>query len=434
MEPKIIFPVEYLDSSHHNKSVKVQGVITKLSDPFKDDEYGYIQIIFIQNLDSNSPQIGFHRGKYIILQENLIGKVGLGDMIQIKGTTGVYRIYNNKTEERVLLAESLKNIENEDYINITEKEVKIFKNFAKDSQVQQKLANLIFKNNYIEDDIKLIGTLMLFCTKSSELIEQKILCNMSLVILGSSGTLKTTFLNILQKIDPNRNVRFLHKSDNHFIKYMSRSKIGKNNYQEAGLADLSNGGIVIIDNFEVVKYYKVKELDEDFKDILKESSIIAALNCNNVIHNKLNPLFENLQFPRKATLLDKFDLVYFMDCKSENDIQKIVDLNTKNNNLFENTPELSLDLLRKYIRYAKAKYDPNFLEKGVKEEISIFKMKILKLNENKRKKINLNVIDRMIIILSKTYARIALKNEINVNDIQKILRIYKKTLKNLDLI
>ena len=37
-------------------------------------------------------------------------------------------------------------------------------------------------------------------------------------------------------------------------------------------------------------------------------------------------------------------------------------------------------------------------------------------------------------MLNKTYARIALKNEITSKDVQKIIHIYKKSLTNLDII
>ena len=61
---------------------------------------------------------------------------------------------------------------------------------------------------------------------------------------------------------------------------------------------------------------------------------------------------------------------------------------------------------------------------------------MLRINKEKKKirKINQQNLVRVLIMLSKAYTRITLKNEITSKDIQKIIHIYKKSLTNLDLI
>lgn len=96
---------------------------------------------------------------------------------------------------------------------------------------------------------------------------------------------------------------------------------------------------------------------------------------------------------------------------------------------------ITKDLLRKYLIYAKNRYDP-IPTKEAAYQITKFKEEMLRINKEKEKiiKINQQNLVRVLIILSKAYARIALKNEITSKDVQNIIHIYKKSLTNLDII
>ena len=86
-------------------------------------------------------------------------------------------------------------------------------------------------------------------------------------------------------------------------------------------------------------------------------------------------------------------------------------------------------MLRKYIKYAKNKFDPR-LTKGAENEIRKFKEEMVKINSV----LNTFKLTRVLTLLSKAYARIALKNTIELKDVQIIIRIYKQVLKNLKVI
>jgi len=150
----------------------------------------------------------------------------------------VRNVKDRKSINKAVLTEKIEIINNEELDNLTEQEIKIIERFARQPLVQQKLANLIFNNLPINPDIILIGTLILFCADSPAICYDRIPCNLSLLIVGKSGTSKTRFLNSLKELLPNNVFYFHQKSEVQFITYDSSYKKGGNFSKKAGLADL----------------------------------------------------------------------------------------------------------------------------------------------------------------------------------------------------
>jgi len=76
------------------------------------------------------------------------------------------------------------------------------------------------------------------------------------------------------------------------------------------------------------------------------------------------------------------------------------------------------------------------LDEEVRDHIIKFKEEIIRLNNEKSKfnKINTGNLIRGIMTFSKAYARIALRKEITLKDVEKVLQIFRSSLLNLDLI
>ena len=419
MEIKIYTPIDKLSKSNNNNALIYQGIVTELSPEFIDASYGFIQVASLQSLQNDRQQIGVQHNIDIILSEKFVGLLKIGDKVRVTGTVIVRNINDRKSINKAVLTEKLEIINNEEFENLTEQDIKSIERFAKQPLVQQKLANLIFINLLINPDIILIGTLILFCAHSPAICNDRISCNLSMLIVGRSKTYKTTFLNILKEVLPNNIFYFSQKSEMHFLTY-SRYKKGGVIYKKAGLADLAKEGIIIIDNLGYLKEYKLSDLNRDFKQTLRKSSIIAAVHTKDNTYNFTKSVYQNLQFPRKNALLKKFDLVLIADSKPAGNInyyRAIID------------NQLSKDILRKYIKYAKNKFDPH-LTKKAGNEIRNFQEEMVEIN---------NVLDvlkltRVLTLLSKAYARIALKNTIELEDVQIVIKIYKQVLKNLNLI
>lgn len=436
MKSEILLSLSELNTSYHNKLITCRGIIAELSSEFNDDDYGQIQIAFIQYLKDNNQRTGIQRGIDVILQEDHIGVVDLGDKIKITGVLEFYKAHDFRSQNLAILTRELKIINSEGFDKISEYDIKKFEALAKLPLLHQKLANFIFDNIIIDDYIKLVGLLTIFSTDSPKLLEQSIHGNISVLIIGSSGTYKSPYLRKLKDKLFFMTMNFSQKSDVRFVSTKSRYKIGGERTQISGLADLAKEGIILIDNLEELKISNLSSLDTNFSDILKKTSIVAAAHCKGDQYNYKMSAYENLQFPRKNGLLKKFDLVLVAKSKLKTKI--VVSDNKENMNIEEEDHnfQFSNELLRKFIMYTKKEYEPMIFDENVMNHIFKFNEEVIQLNKEKSKinKINTGNLVRGIITLSKAYARIALRKEIRLNDVEKVLQIYRRSLLNLDLI
>jgi len=429
MKLELPVPLEELNNSYNNKLVTIQGIVKELSPEYKDDNYGFIQSVLIQSLKKRGQQIGVQRDKNVIFLEDHVGLTSLGDKVQITGVQEVYNAYDNRMRESVIVAKDIEIINDEEYINLARQDITKIRTIAKQPLVLQNLANYIFDNVPLEDDIKLIGTLILFCADSPKLVKKRIHSHISLLIVGASGTYKTTYLQTLKDLLPNNNFQFSQKSDVRFITYNSRNKKGGEFCKKAGLADFAKNGIILIDNLEELKPYRLSKLNENFIKILRKSSIISAVHTKYKRYYDKNSVYENLRFPSKNALLEKFDIILVTTNKHHETSKEMRKSQIGISSL------LTKDLLRKYIIYAKKGYDPMLTKEAV-DQIIKFKEEMLRINKEKEKirKINQQNLARVLTMLSRAYTRITLRNEITSKDVQKIIHIYKKSLTNLDLL
>ena len=194
--------------------------------------------------------------------------------------------------------------------------------------------------------------------------------------------------------------------------------------------------MILIDNLEELKEHQLFKLNRDFEVILRKASIIAAVHTKNKFYNHYESAYNNLKFSRKTSLLKKFDLILItgnnpVDNLNNYRIDKVFNEEKKEGGSIP----ISEALLKNYIIYAKKMFDPYFTERSV-NRIREFKEEICKLNKekNQMKNLDFNKLVRVLTILSKGHARMALKNEINLDNVESVIRIYKNTLLNLDLI
>lgn len=93
---------------------------------------------------------------------------------------------------------------------------------------------------------------------------------------------------------------------------------------------------------------------------------------------------------------------------------------------------LNDSLLRKYVFLAK-KIDP-FLTEVASEVIKDYILGVKDLNKQKPEIFKEGKFMRILTILAKSYARISLKDKIEKEDVERILKIYDKHLKNIKVI
>lgn len=436
MKSEIMLSLSELNTYYHNKLITCQGIIAELSPEFNDVMFGQIQIALIQCLKSNNQKTGIQWGIDVILQEDDIGVVNLGDKVQITGVLEVYKAHDCRPQNLAILTEKLEIINNEWYDKITERDVKNIEAIAKYPHLHENLANFIFDEVMIDDYIKLVGLLTIFSTDSPTLMEHGIHGKISVLIIGTSGTYKSTYLRKLKDKLSFMTINFSQKSDVRFVSNTSRYKIGGERWQISGLAEFAKDGIILIDNLEELKNSKLYNLDARFTDILKKSSILAAVHSKDNRYNFKMSAYENLQFSRKNSLLSEFDLILVTNSKLKKQIIDFEDKINKDLEEEDNSFHISNEFLRNFIIYAKKEYEPMILDEEVRDHIIMFKEEVIRLNNEKSKfnKINSGNLIRGIMTFSKAYARIALRKEIRLKDVKKVLQIFRNSLLNLDLI
>ncbi|MBY9016837.1 MAG: minichromosome maintenance protein MCM [Candidatus Lokiarchaeota archaeon] len=435
MKSGLLLPLNELKVSYHNKLLTCQGIIAKLSSEFEDDHFGLIQIAFIQCLKTDKKSIGVQRGIDVILQKDHIGLANLGDRVQITGILEVYKAHDSQPRNLAVLAQKIELKNNVEYENITNEDIEKFKNIAKSPNLQQRLANFIFDNILIDDSIKLVGLLTAFSKDSPKNMERNIHGKISMLIIGTSRTFKSTYLRKLEEKLSFMTIKFSQKSDVRFVSSKSRYKIGGERCQISGLTDYVKEGIVLIDNLEELKDSRLSSLNAEFTDILKKASIIAAVHSKDKQYNNKLSASDNLRFPRKRGLLRQFDLVLVANSKL-----------TKNSFVFESEENLyrgekgnfqfTNEFLRKYIIYAKEEFEPMISNESLMNRIIEFKEEVVNLNKEKFLFgiLEIGNLVRGIITLSKAHARIAFRDEIKEEDVEKVLKIYRSSLANVGLI
>jgi len=431
----LLLPLSELNASYHNTLITCQGIIAKLSLEFEDDLFGLIQIAFIQCLKTDKKLIGIQRGIDIILQEDHIGLINLGDRVQITGILEVYKAHHSQSQTLAILTQKIEIQNNAEYENITNEDIEKFENIAKSPNLQQRLANFIFDNILIDDSIKLVGLLTAFSKDSPKNMERNIHGKISMLIIGPSRTFKSPYLKKLEEKLSFMTIKFSQKSDLGFVSSKSRYKIGGERCQISGLTDYVKEGILLIDNLEELKESHLSSLNAEFTDILKKASIIAAVHSKDNQYNNKISASGNLRFPRKKGLLKQFDLVLVANSNL-----------TKNSFVFESEEnsyreeednfQFTNEFLRKYILYAKEEYEPMISNEMLMNRIIEFKEEVIHHNKENYLVgiLEIGNLVRGISTLCKAHARIALRNEIKAEDVEKVLKIYRRSLANVGLI
>jgi len=224
----------------------------------------------------------------------------------------------------------------------------------------------------------------------------------------------------------------------------------------AGALPLANGGVLVID--------EIDELNEEDRGHLltaMEQGIIeihkwdihqqltakaTIIGFGNPIGGEFDPDKDILdQFRLKPQLRSRFDLIFAIKRPRGKDALEIDEYVIKTQTAIsgkENLdkhfveaqikPPIELDLLRKYIIYAKQKIVPQWTPEAMKHYVDYVKY-LRELEDLKSKSL---ITERQIEGLrriSEAYARMRLSQEVTVDDVKRAINIFNKSLKSLGI-
>ncbi|HID09293.1 TPA: AAA family ATPase, partial [Candidatus Micrarchaeota archaeon] len=330
-------------------------------------------------------------------------------------------------------------IEDEDIIKI--------KQLASDPDIYNKLIKSIAPTIYGYDEIKLALALQLFGGyKKIAPDGTKIRGDIHILLIGDPGAGKSQLLKYIQKLAPkSRFVSGKGASAAGLTATVTKDDYLKAWSVEAGVLVLASNGVALIDELDKINKEDIQALYEAMEQqtvSIAKASINTTLKAECSILAAANPKFgrfdpylsiaEQINLP--PPLLTRFDLIFTVldipDKKKDKEIAKHI-LRVHLNK--GEKPAIDLQLLKKWIVYAKQKIKPVMSEEAAKL-IEEYYTKVRNMANENGKIVSIPITTRQleaIVRLAEASARVRLSNEINIEDAKRAIDLVEKSLRKI---
>lgn len=330
-------------------------------------------------------------------------------------------------------------IEDEDIIKI--------KQLASDPDIYNKLIKSIAPTIYGYDEIKLALALQLFGGyKKIAPDGTKIRGDIHILLIGDPGAGKSQLLKYIQKLAPkSRFVSGKGASAAGLTATVTKDDYLKAWSVEAGVLVLASNGVALIDELDKINKEDIQALYEAMEQqtvSIAKASINTTLKAECSILAAANPKFgrfdpylsiaEQINLP--PPLLTRFDLIFTVldipDKKKDREIAKHI-LKVHLNK--GEKPAIDLQLLKKWIVYAKQKIKPVMSEEAAKL-IEEYYTKVRNMANENGKIVSIPITTRQleaIVRLAEASARVRLSNEINIEDAKRAIDLVEKSLRKI---
>ena len=458
-------------------------------------EYGHSkfkdhQSIQIQEPPERTPIGQLPKSVEVILEDDLVDKVKPGDRIQVNGVfkSSTYKgTIANPSVKTFLIATGVQNLAKNEKDEFSGDDLKKIKELGAKKDIFNILANSIAPGIYGNQFIKKALILQLLGGKEKNLESGTHLRgDINILMIGDPSTAKSQFLRYMLNLAPNAiNTTGKGSTGVGLTAAVVVDRETGERHLEAGAMVLGDRGIVCIDEFDKmneVDRIAIHEVMEQQTVTIAKAGIHVSLNARCSVLAAANPIYgqyitdistsKNIGFP--DSLLSRFDLcfvvldehnpeldrkisekvinnhMYNIDQNNYNndDDDKIIEpqINTsskKRVNIYEKYNPylhgkekkeiLTRDFLRKYIKYAKTKINPE-LTKTSSDFISKSWMKLREKSmgdEWKGKIIPITVRSlESLIRLSTAFAKARLSSKIEKVDCIEALELLTQSLFN----
>lgn len=333
----------------------------------------------------------------------------------------------------------------EEIVLSKEEEEKI-KELAKDPLISEKLINSIAPSIYGHKEVKEAIALMLFGGVKKVLPDGvTIRGDINILLVGDPGTGKSQLLKYVTRIAP-RAIYTTGKGSTAagLTAAVVQDAMTGGLTLEAGALVLADRGIACIDEFDKMRKEDrgaIHEAMEQQTISIAKAGIVATLNARTSILAAANPAFgrydvfktaaENLTLP--VTILSRFDLIFVLtdkpDAKTDKDmVRHILNLHHKPKEIAVNI--IPIDLLKKYIVYAKRNVTPRLSPEAI-EEIETFYLGMrMKSSASSAVAITARQLEALVR-LAEAHARMELRDVVEKRDAQVAIRLALSSLRQV---
>ncbi|WP_456467626.1 minichromosome maintenance protein MCM [Archaeoglobus sp.] len=405
----------------------------------------------------------------VVLEGDLAGSVNPGDRVVING---IVRAKPRGLGQRKLTHMDLylegNSIEvlHQEYeeFEITEKDREMIMQLAMSEDIYGKIVRSIAPSIYGHEDVKLAIALQLFGGVPKKLPDgTEIRGDIHILLVGDPGVAKSQLLRYVHRIAP-RSVYTTGKGTTTagLTATAVRDEVDGRWTLEAGALVLADKGVALVDEIDKMRKEDRSALHEALEQqtiSIAKAGINAILRARCALLGAANPKYGRFekytpiaeQIEMSPTLLSRFDLIFVLtDEPDEEKDRKLVDHILQSHQLGEMVeraknvlaeysedvirakavriePEVNPELLRKYIAYARKTVYP-ILTDEAKKRIEDFYLSLRsRVKENSPVPITARQLES-IVRLAEASARVRLSDRVEVEDVDRVIRIMEKSL------
>jgi replicative DNA helicase Mcm len=317
---------------------------------------------------------------------------------------------------------------------------------AKDPWIHRKIIGSIAPSIYGYEHIKEAIMYLLFGGVPKTLPDITIRGELNVLLIGDPGTAKSQLLQYVARVAP----RGLYTSGRGttaagLTAAVIREKGGGMSL-EAGALVLADKGIACIDEMDKMRpedRVAIHEAMEQHTVSVAKGGIVATLNARTAILAAANPslgryephrtVAENISLP--VTILSRFDLIFVLRDVPSKEVdgkmsEHILEIHRKGLSPIE--PPIPIELLRKYVSYAKA-IKPVLTNEAL-QRLKDFYLAMRSVSETEGSPVAITARQlESLIRLAEARARASLRNEVLVEDAEAAINIMKRSLEEVGI-
>lgn len=330
-------------------------------------------------------------------------------------------------------------------IDITEEDERTIKEFASDPHFMKKMVASIAPSVWGHDDVKTALAFQLFGgVKKTRSDGTKMRGDIHVLLVGDPGVAKSVMLSFISGVAPKaRYVSGKSATGAGLTATVVKDEVLRGWSLEAGAMVLANKGIACIDEFDKMDEEDRSTMHEAMEQqtvTITKATVQATLRSQTSVLAAANPKFgrfDPLQpIPKQVnlapSLLSRFDAIFIMrDVPSKANDNAIA-----THVLLEHKQEakhdvIDKDLLRKYISYAKQKYNPTLTDEAVEamKEFYVGLRNMPQIGDGPNKPIPIGARQlEAMVRLAEAHARMRLSSTVEVKDASASIELVKSYL------